>query len=89
MGDKQIGEKFKKLRRQHGYSQMVVASKLGVSQNSYRKTEIGLTALTVQKLIEVADVHGADIGELLHGVVYDDLDLTGQPRRFRHLRKQP
>ena len=42
-GSKMLGEMLKKLRKNHGYSQAVVADHIGIDRSTYAKYELGRT----------------------------------------------
>ena len=52
-------------RLQLNYSQDYVAGRLEMSQNAYSKLELGATAVTVSRFIELSDILETDIHSLL------------------------
>jgi transcriptional regulator with XRE-family HTH domain len=56
---------IKKVRLYKGYTQEYVAMKMGCSQNTYSKIELGAIKLTVMRLLEVADILEVDTSALL------------------------
>lgn len=49
-----LGEKLKNLRKQHGFTQQVVADRLGVTRNAYNKYENEGLNPSTEKLIKLA-----------------------------------
>lgn len=54
------------LRERRNYTQEYMAMKMECSQNAYSKLELGYSKLTVEKLMQVADVLGVSVGELVN-----------------------
>jgi transcriptional regulator with XRE-family HTH domain len=52
-------------RLELNYTQEYVAYKLHMSQNAYSKLELGATAVTVSRFIEISDILETDIHSLL------------------------
>ena len=48
-----------------GYSQSYLGKKIGLSQKAYNKIEVGTTALTVERLLEISFILGTGLEELL------------------------
>lgn len=62
---KTLADNIRKARRYRNYSQDYLAYKLNMSQNGYSKIELGQTALSVEKLLIIAQVLEVDIKQLL------------------------
>jgi transcriptional regulator with XRE-family HTH domain len=60
-----IAEKIREVRLAKNFKQEYMAAKLGCSQNSYSKIEIGKTELTVRKLFHIAAIIGISASELI------------------------
>jgi transcriptional regulator with XRE-family HTH domain len=56
MKHEQVKETIKRLRKEKGYSQEDVASKLGLSQNAYSKIELGYSGISIKKLFQFAEL---------------------------------
>ena len=54
---------WRELKRQ--YSQDYLAQRMGVTQKAYSKIETGETKLTVQHLLQIADILEVEMNELL------------------------
>lgn len=52
------GEKIKTIRELRNFSQVHVADKLGIAQNTYSKIETGQTKLSTDTLIKIAEILG-------------------------------
>ena len=59
-----LGTKIKELRLKHGYTQSMLAEKLGVSDKMVSKWENGETSPSVELLPEIADVFNINMDEL-------------------------
>lgn len=53
------------IRKDRGLSQMEVAEKIGLSQNSYSRIERGVTRLSVEKIEQIADALGVNFDMIL------------------------
>lgn len=51
--------------RRRQYSQAYLAQRMGITQKAYSKIETGETKLTVQHLIQIADILEVELTELL------------------------
>ncbi len=60
-----INNNIRKLRERDYITQEYMAMRLGISQNTYSKIEIGKTKLTVEKLIAIALILEVNVAELL------------------------
>jgi len=56
---------IRQVRELRNYTQEYVAMKLGISQNSYSKIELAYTKITVEKLIQIAEILQVDPVDLL------------------------
>ena len=57
---------LKQLRKQYGYTQGKVADALGITYQSYRAYECGLTVPTLQNFIKLAKFYDVSYDELLN-----------------------
>ena len=60
-----FGATLRKLRKQKGWSQEEVADKLGISQNTYSKWELGETRLKAEIFPKLAEIYKMELPELL------------------------
>lgn len=60
-----VTENIRVLREIKGFSQEYVASKLEMTQSGYAKIEAGKSNVTMQKLVEIAEVLEVDVKDLL------------------------
>jgi transcriptional regulator with XRE-family HTH domain len=60
-----IASNIRNARIFRNYSQDYVAFKLGISQNAYSKVECGYTKVTVDRLIEIAQILEVEVNELI------------------------
>ena len=68
-----MGLVFKVRRSELNYSQDYVAYKLGISQNSYSKIELGYVQLTLDRFFSICKIMDIDIAELLTEIPVDDI----------------
>lgn len=68
---KAIAATIRKKREAKNYTQEYLAYKLSISQNAYSKIELGYTKITVERLLQIAEVLETEAGELL------DADIEG------------
>ena len=68
---KVIGSRLKAARKSKGLSQLNVAEILNVSVPYISKIETGRAVVSLKRLGELADILGADIGELVSGANYE------------------
>ena len=59
------------LRNIHGFSQEMLAEKIGISRQAYAKWESGATILDIEKCKRLADVYGITIDSLLKSETID------------------
>lgn len=62
-------EKIREKREEKKWSQEYMATQLGLSPNGYAKIERGETRLTVQRLIELAEILEMDFLDLIQGEI--------------------
>ena len=62
---KHIATNIRKIREGKGYTQEYIALKLGISQNSYSKIELGYTKITLERLFYIAGLIETDIMALI------------------------
>ncbi|MEO3406404.1 helix-turn-helix transcriptional regulator [Mucilaginibacter sp. CAU 1740] len=60
-----ITRNIRKIREEKNFSQEYMATRLHISQNTYSKLELGYTALTVERLIQIAAILEISIIDLL------------------------
>ncbi len=62
-----IVKKIIELRKQKGYTQSLMAEKLGIAPNNYGKIETEKTELSVTRLAQIAEILGVSVTELMTG----------------------
>ncbi len=67
-----IGEHIRTCRELHGYSQDNLAYELNMSQSAYSRYETNQTVLTVDRLLDIAEILKVSPIELLYGKEYAD-----------------
>ena len=75
-----LGERLKALRNQIGFSQEMVAERVGVSRQAVTKWESGQTIPTGENLAALAELYAISLDELMEdrsGWVKDGEDITG------------
>ena len=60
-----LSENLKALRLQYGYTQKEVASKIGITYQSYQAYELGLTIPTLPNFIKLAKLFDVNLEDLL------------------------
>jgi len=60
-----IVSRIKFFRLKKNYKQEYMAARMGCSQNSYSKIEVGHTELTVKSLFKIASILDVPVGEFL------------------------
>ena len=63
--DAELGFRIRKIRQDKRISQKEVARQCGIGERQLRKYEQGLNRISVQRLIQIADILDVDIGSLL------------------------
>lgn len=61
----QVGERIRHLRLQHGLSREALALEAGLSRNMLIVIEWGRKSIAYERLWDIADVLGVDVGDLL------------------------
>lgn len=72
MNNKEIGDRIRNLRLSLNLSQAMVAEKVGIKQESYRKYETGETNIIARHLEAIASALDTDILGLLTSYDYSD-----------------
>jgi transcriptional regulator with XRE-family HTH domain len=58
---------IRKIREYREYTQEYLAMKLGISQNAYSKIELAYTRITLERLIQIAQILEVDSVDLITG----------------------
>ncbi|MEZ4798603.1 MAG: helix-turn-helix transcriptional regulator [Flavobacteriales bacterium] len=61
----EIHVRIKSIRTSHGFSQDYVARKIGISQNAYSRLELGVSKLSIDRMLKIAFILGVSPIELL------------------------
>lgn len=72
---KRLGEMLKKLRKEHGYSQTVVAQFLDVDRSTYTKYELG-RALDIMRLAKISALYNVSADSLISVLTGEDTEFT-------------
>ena len=56
---------IRRTRENRNYTQDYLAAKLGISQNAYSKIELGYSNITLNRLVEIAEILEVDLVELI------------------------
>jgi transcriptional regulator with XRE-family HTH domain len=74
-----VASNIKKARLYRNYSQDYLSYKLNISQNAYSKVELGITKVTIDRLIKIAKVLEMDVNRLLTApTVSEDVAAIGR-----------
>lgn len=66
---------IRKIREFRDYTQEYLAMKLGISQNAYSKIELAYTRITLERLIQIAQILEVDSVDLMKGSSEDLIRL--------------
>ena len=84
---KTIGEKIRKIREEKHYSQAKMAEKLDISQQAYSKYENGLTSMSFETALQLAEILDISLDEL--GLDYRDNATTKECITEKYPQLQP
>jgi transcriptional regulator with XRE-family HTH domain len=56
---------IRKIREHRNYTQDYLAAKLRISQNAYSKIELGYSSITLNRLIEIAEILEIELTDLI------------------------
>ncbi|HEY8929650.1 MAG TPA: helix-turn-helix transcriptional regulator [Mucilaginibacter sp.] len=62
---KAIVSNIRKIREFRNYTQDYLAAKLRISQNAYSKIELGYSSITLNRLVEIADILEIELADLI------------------------
>ncbi|HVW98002.1 MAG TPA: helix-turn-helix transcriptional regulator [Mucilaginibacter sp.] len=62
---KAIVSNIRKIREYRNYTQDYLAAKLKISQNAYSKIELGYSNITLNRLVEIAEILEIELADLL------------------------
>jgi transcriptional regulator with XRE-family HTH domain len=62
---KQIVSNIRKIREFRNYTQDYLSAKLRISQNAYSKIELGYSSVTLNRLIEIAEILEVELADLI------------------------
>lgn len=79
-----VAANVRRAMRRRGYTGVQMASALGMPQSSWSRRETGKTPLTVDELIDVAEVLDEDPGALLRLYQGGMLGVTTDMRPYRY-----
>ena len=72
---KQIVSNIRKIREFRNYTQDYLAAKLQISQNAYSKIELGYSSITLNRLIDIAEILEVELVDLISLDVEDIIML--------------
>jgi transcriptional regulator with XRE-family HTH domain len=61
----EIVSNIRKIREFRNYTQDYLAAKLKISQNAYSKIELGYSAITLDRLINIAEILEVELADLI------------------------
>ncbi|WP_428330265.1 helix-turn-helix domain-containing protein [Mucilaginibacter sp.] len=72
---------IRKIREYRNYTQDYLAAKLEISQNAYSKIELGYSSITLNRLVEIAEILEIDLVDLISSdsahIIQSKLSVTG------------
>lgn len=74
---KEIGQRLKKARIAHGYTQEEIAERLGMNTAYYGKVERGVSGMTILNIKKVSEILELDIHFLITGIGESKLEYEG------------
>jgi transcriptional regulator with XRE-family HTH domain len=80
---KAIVSNIRKIRELRNYTQDYLAAKLKISQNAYSKIELGYSNITLNRLIEIAEILEIDLTDLICDDSEDVIKLKLAGRQLR------
>lgn len=72
---KAVAANIRKIREYRDYTQEYLAMKLGISQNAYSKIELAYTRITLERLIQIAEILDIDPVALINNTSEDLVKL--------------
>ena len=81
---KSVSSNIRKVREFRDYTQEYLAMKLGISQNAYSKIELAYTRITLERLIQIAQILEVDSVDLLNGSSEELIRLNTVQMRMRN-----
>ena len=78
MDYKAIGQRIRKFRKAKDFSQEKVAEKVGISTTHMSHIETGNTKLSLPVIVDIAEVLGVRVDDLLNDVRTDEKSVTVQ-----------
>lgn len=64
-GDKMIYQRVRDLREDHDWNQEYVAEKIGITQTTYSKYELGKVNIPLDMMIKLADLYHVSVDYLI------------------------
>ena len=64
-GDKMIYQRVRDLREDHDWNQEYVAEKIGITQTTYSKYELGKVNIPLDMMIKLADLYHVSVDYLM------------------------
>jgi transcriptional regulator with XRE-family HTH domain len=80
---KAIVSNIRKIREFRNYTQDYLAAKLKISQNAYSKIELGYSNITLNRLVEIAEILEIELVDLICEDGEDVIKLKLASRQFR------
>ncbi|TDE16476.1 helix-turn-helix domain-containing protein [Dyadobacter psychrotolerans] len=78
-----VASNIRKIREFRDYTQEYLAMKLGISQNAYSKIELAYTRITLERLIQIAQILEVDSVDLMTSSSEELIRLhTSQSKSF-------
>lgn len=63
----EIGRNIKSLRQKIGWSQQLIAQRLGISIPAYSKIETGITDVNISRLKQICDIYNVNVSSVIPG----------------------
>ncbi|MEO6633847.1 MAG: helix-turn-helix transcriptional regulator [Mucilaginibacter sp.] len=78
-----IVSNIRKVREFRNYTQDYLAAKLKISQNAYSKIELGYSNITLNRLVEIAEILEIELADLICADGEDVIKLKIASRQLR------
>ena len=75
---KTIVSNIRKIREFRNYTQDYLAAKLRISQNAYSKIELGYSSITLNRLVQIAEILEVDLADIICANIEEIIHLKLQ-----------
>jgi transcriptional regulator with XRE-family HTH domain len=76
-----VASNVRKVREFREYTQEYMAMKLGISQNAYSKIELAYTRITLERLLQIAQILEVELVDLISGESEDLIQIKSSKQK--------